>query len=200
MEVDDEEAYYVIPKPTDWFTDILSLQADLLYNCVIFLCSPILSLFSMVSESYHRAEELADRVESTVQEVPSSIAHGCFLLLKKLGFGFLGAAYVCMVLIAIFIVAVVVGVGLVQLWVEEPVFVREMLYFDYTEPHPNALFSFGVIGEGRSKKQMGVPVGQTIYVSLALLMPESGFNRDIGVFQVNIKYPNELTYFISLIY
>lgn len=92
-----------------------------------------------------------------------------------------------MVLIAVFIIAVVVGVGLVQLWVEEPVFVRERLYFDYTEAHPKALFSFGGF-EGlqgsQRKKQMGVPVGQTFYVSLALLMPESGFNRDIGVFQV----------------
>ncbi|KAF3454171.1 hypothetical protein FNV43_RR04618 [Rhamnella rubrinervis] len=190
MEVDDEEAYYLIPKPTDWFTDILSLQADLIYSCVVFLCSPIFSLFSMVSESYHRAEEVANTVESTVQKVPSSIIHGCFLLLKKLGFGFLGAAYVCMVLIAVFIMAVAVGVALVQLWVEEPVSVRERLYFDYTHPHPDALFSFGVIGEGQSSKrirQMGIPVGQTISVSLALLMPESGFNRDIGVFQLSAE-------------
>ncbi|KAF3452464.1 hypothetical protein FNV43_RR02897 [Rhamnella rubrinervis] len=144
----------------------------------------------MVSESYHRAEEVANTVESTVQKVPSSIIHGCFLLLKKLGFGFLGAAYVCMVLIAVFIMAVAVGVALVQLWVEEPVSVRERLYFDYTHPHPDALFSFGVIGEGQSSKrirQMGIPVGQTISVSLALLMPESGFNRDIGVFQLSAE-------------
>lgn len=189
MEVDDEDAYYFIPKPIDWFTDILSLQADLIKHFVVVLCSPIFSLFAMVSESYNRAEEVVDKVESTVQEVLSSIVHACFLLLKKLGLGFLGAVYACMVLIAVFIFAAFVGVWLVQIWVEEPVFVRERLYFDYSEPHPEALFSFGVVGEqgfqgSQRKRQMGVPVGQTIYVSLVLLMPESGFNRDIGMFQV----------------
>ena len=78
------------------------------------------------------------------------------------------------------VVAVVVGVGLVQMWVEEPVFLRETLHFDYTEPHPKAVFSFG-----GSKGKLGVPLGHTFYVSLRLLMPESDFNRDLGVFQVS---------------
>jgi hypothetical protein len=34
----------------------------------------------------------------------------------------------------------VVGVGLVQLWVDHPVFVRESLYFDYTEAYPRLSF------------------------------------------------------------
>lgn len=66
---------------------------------------------------------------------------------------------------------------------EEPVVLREQLYFDYADAHPKAVFSFG--GEDYSHKYyVGVPVGHTMYVSLFLLMPESDFNRDIGVFQL----------------
>lgn len=72
--------------------------------------------------------------------------------------------------------------------------VRERLHFDYTQPHPKAVFVFGgslqglaaASGAGYFNKHiiMGVPVGHTFTVSLELLMPESDFNRAIGVFQV----------------
>lgn len=61
-------------------------------------------------------------------------------------------------------------------------FVRERLYFDYAEVHPNAVLVLG--GYSGTKKKMGVPVGQTIYVSLVLQMPESDYNREIGMFQL----------------
>ncbi|KAL0288956.1 UNVERIFIED_CONTAM: Seipin-1 [Sesamum angustifolium] len=92
--------------------------------------------------------------------------------------GLLAAAYVCMVLIIVMVLAAVLGVGLVRMWVEEPVYVRESLQFDYTDAHPTAVFSFwGQKGGG------AVPVGQTLYVSLLLLMPDSDYNRDVGIFQ-----------------
>ena len=94
----------------------------------------------------------------------------------------------CVVLILVLILATVIGAGLVHLWVEEPVFVKENLHFDYTDAHPTAVFSFdsGVSGvEGHTKKKkIAVPVGHTFHVSLVLVMPESDFNRELGVFQV----------------
>lgn len=114
--------------------------------------------------------------------IPSAVAQSSGLLLRKLGVGLLGATYVCIVLVAVLVAAVILGVGLVQFVVEEPVFVRERLYFDYAEVHPNAVLVLG--GYSGTKKKMGVPVGQTIYVSLVLQMPESDYNREIGMFQV----------------
>ena len=94
----------------------------------------------------------------------------------------------CMILMTVLVLAIVVGVGLVQLWVDRPVFVRESLHFDYTEAYPTAVFYFGghagVERNSRWKQSMGVPIGHTFHVSLALLMPDSDFNREIGVFQV----------------
>lgn len=192
----DEDDEYGLPKPTDWFSKLASLQIDLIYNCFTTLSAPIFSLLSAASESYHQAEEAKETVESVVQQVPSTITYGSALLLKKIGFGLLGAAYVCMVLVMVLLLSALFGIGLVNLWVEEPVFVREQLHFDYTEPHPTAVFAFGSADDiyrhksSYSRKPVrGIPVGHTFYVSLVLLMPESDFNRDIGVFQVSI-YPS----------
>lgn len=177
------------PKLSDWVAKLISLQADLIYNSLTSIFSPFLSLFSVASESYHQAEETRDNVESAVHQIPSNITYGSTVLLKRLGLGFLSAAYVCMVLFLVLILAVSLGVGLVHLWVEEPVFVREKLYFDYTDAHPTAVFSFdgGVTGfEGYSsnKKPISVPVGHTFCISLLLVIPESDYNWEIGVFQV----------------
>ncbi|XVF30317.1 hypothetical protein REPUB_Repub16aG0046400 [Reevesia pubescens] len=192
MEEQDQEleAYHVIPKPDDWFTSLLSLQADILYNGFITLSSPFNTLFSVASDSYHRAEETTASVETTVQKIPSNITHGSYILLKRVGLGLLGAAQVCMLLVFVMVLAALVGIGLVQLWLEEPVFVREKLFFDYTEVNPKAVFCFsggGFDGSSCMKRQMAVPVGHTFHVYLVLLMPESDFNRHIGVFQLTTE-------------
>lgn len=198
-EADEEDYYHLIPKPTDWFIKLVAFQVDIIYNCFVSLIiSPIFSLISLVTDSYHRAEKAKDSVESAVHY---TITHGTTLLLKKLGLGILGAVYVCMVLILVMAFAALVGVGLVQVWVEEPVFVRERLHFDYTEVHPSAVFSFSNIGGGGGvkSKRMGVPVGHTFYVSLVLLMPESDFNREIGIFQVSLYIAlNFITLFVYM--
>ncbi|XP_030458124.2 seipin-1 [Syzygium oleosum] len=174
-----------------WFTRLLFLQAELIYKCIVSLLSPILSLLSLASDSYHRAEEAKDSVESAVHRVPSDLC----LLLKRLGLGFIASTYVCMVLSLLMALSVMVGGGLVRMWVEEPVFVTQRLYLDYTRLHPQAIFSFcgGVDGgvglcEGfHQKKHAGIPVGHTFSVSLLLLMPESDYNCHIGVFQVTAE-------------
>ncbi|CAI8613262.1 unnamed protein product [Vicia faba] len=148
------------------------------------LFSPFYSLLTVTPESYHHGQETRDNS-------PSQIAYSSIVLLKKLGLCFLSAAYVCMVLFLVLILASVVGVGLVRFWVEEPLIVHERLHFDYTETHPSAVFSFtgGVSAGGGyiKKKHVRVPVGHTFSVSLSLLMPESDFNRELGVFQLTAE-------------
>lgn len=176
---------FILPTP---LANLISFQTDLIYNGMASLFSPIHSLISVSnSESYHRVEETKDAVESPVQRVPSPITHGSTPFLKKLGLCFLSAAYMCMALFLVLILATVVGVALVRLWVEEPVSVKEILHFDYTEAHPTAVFLFNGLRsfKGHLKnKHISVPVGHTFFASLVLVMPESDFNRELGVFQV----------------
>ncbi|KAL6959043.1 hypothetical protein U1Q18_014618 [Sarracenia purpurea var. burkii] len=193
-EMEDSYPYLPIPNPSLFTTKLISFQSDIIHNCFATLLSPLFALLSLLSESFYQAEEAKDSVESAVQavaRVPAKVARGGAVLARKIGVGILGAVYVSMVATMVMGFSVVVGVGLVHLWVEEPVLVREKLYFDYTEIRPLTVFSFADGGGGRGgnyrTKKMGVPVGHTFHVSLVLLLPESDFNRELGVFQLTAE-------------
>lgn len=81
------------------------------------------------------------------------------------------------------VVSVVVGVALVNLWVEEPVYIKENLYFDYTDVHPYAILDLGFDAPGKTVKN--IPVGHFCNVRLTFVMPESDYNREIGNFQAS---------------
>lgn len=170
-------------SPSNWFTKMISLQTEIITTILISLVSPIFYIFSFANIFKEEEEEETEKKVSVavhvVATVPSKLLHGVTLLLKKFGVGILGATYVCVVLITLLIVSGILGFGLVGMWMEEPVVLRQELYFDYADVNPKAVFSFG-----GDYNNIGVPVGHTMYVSLFLLMPESDFNRDIGVFQV----------------
>ena len=99
-EQENEYFYYKAAPEPDWFTKLVLLQADLIHNSLSFLFSPVVFLMSVVSDSYRRAEKTTVSIETAVQKAPAAFAHGFIALLKRLGFGILGAAYVCMVLVS----------------------------------------------------------------------------------------------------
>lgn len=119
---------------------------------------------------------------------------------KRIGVGLVGALQVGMMLMALMVAAAAMGVGFVEMWVEEPLVVRERLYFDYTKANPEAVYVaggrggddvggsdrllLGLVKSGKRSKPIGVPAGHSFQVSLDLLMPESDFNRETGIFQV----------------
>ncbi|XP_057801833.1 seipin-1 [Salvia miltiorrhiza] len=100
-------------------------------------------------------------------------------LLGRMATGVAAAAYVLMALMVAMVAAAVVGVGLVRWWAEEPLYVKESVQFDYSDAHPTALLTFG--------NGPAVPPGHTVYVSLSLLMPDSDYNRDVGIFQLSAE-------------
>lgn len=104
-------------------------------------------------------------------------------VLRRIAEGLAGAVWASVVLTAVLAVAAGVGVGVVRLWAEEPVFVRELLHFDYTETNPSAVVS---LGASLSKITRPVPAGHRLDVSVLLVMPESDFNLHVGMFQVII--------------
>jgi probable phosphoglycerate mutase len=79
-------------------------------------------------------------------------------------------------LVAALLVSVLLGFVLVRHWVEDPVTVRQQLFFDYTEAQPSA----AVVLDGAV-----LPAGHSVRVSMALLFPDSYHNREVGMFQVH---------------
>ncbi|PIN12896.1 hypothetical protein CDL12_14489 [Handroanthus impetiginosus] len=183
MESNEVDKYYNLtsfPNPFIFCSKLISLQAEIISNSIVNLASPFFSVISLVSHFFRPTQD--DDDDDPKEEGFQPAAGGGSLLLGRIAMGLLAAAYVCVVLIIVMVVAAVLGVGLVRMWVDEPVYVRESLQFDYTDARPTAVFSnFG------NKAGDPVPVGQTLYVSLVLLMPESYYNRDVGIFQLTAE-------------
>lgn len=158
-ETEDEklsvDPLLALSKPAGFLVQLAATPLEVIIN----------SFLSLLSES---------------EAVPSRVAHGSGALLRRLFLGFIGAVHAIAILVAALAVAVVIGIGLVRLWVEEPVVFRQPLHFDYTNAEPTAVVLLGRAGaKGRT-----IPPSHTARVTLELLMPESDYNRHIGVFQV----------------
>lgn len=177
MEELDTDLKIPDPLRADWFLTIVDIQADLIYNALVVLTSPLFLLY----RSYRRATATISAAERVVKRAPSQIKGGAGRIVRRTWFGVMGACHVSAIMVVALILAGVIGVGIVSLYVEKPVVVREKLFFDYTEDNPSAVFSFD-----KKKRPFGVPLGHKVHVSLVLWMPESDLNRRIGLFQVTI--------------
>ncbi|KAJ1290577.1 hypothetical protein BS78_02G254700 [Paspalum vaginatum] len=97
---------------------------------------------------------------------------------QRIVWGSLWAAYVCVVLCALLIMAFLGGGLLVGRIVEEPVQVTEALNFDYTKPSPMSFVPVPRL----------VPPNQRMQLEVSLTLPESDYNRKLGVFQVKAEF------------
>ncbi|CAN0859624.1 SEI1, partial [Linum grandiflorum] len=171
IEKEKQDSYYnhqrlVVVPHQHWFTKLVSFQSDIIYNCIVSLLAPFLTLSSMASESYRMTE---------MARVPHKASFT--MMVRKIGLGVVGVLHVSLVMLMLMALAVGLGVGFIRMLAEEPVFLRHKLLFDYTLPNPVAVLH----------KPMAIPVGHTFHVSLALLMPESDYNRHIGLFQLSAE-------------
>ncbi|XP_038901874.1 seipin-1 isoform X2 [Benincasa hispida] len=184
-----EEPGHQIQKPSDFFNKIVFLQADLIYNAFAFLISPASTLLSLISESFQHAEEAKYTVESAVRKYPSAVAHRVRVAVRRLSYGVVAVASMCMVMVLLLVVAAAVSGLAIRFWIEEPVELREKLNFDYTLGGPRALFGMenGSAMKMKKKMNLGIPVGHSFFVRVVLLMPESPFNRELGVFQLSAE-------------
>ena len=55
---------------------------------------------------------------------------------------------------------------------------RQPLYFDYTVAQPSAAVALG------GARGAALPAGHSVTVSMALVLPDSYHNREVGMFQV----------------
>ncbi|KAL6655164.1 hypothetical protein ACP70R_005990 [Stipagrostis hirtigluma subsp. patula] len=97
---------------------------------------------------------------------------------QRLVWGSLWAVYVCVVLCALLVMAFMGGGLLVGRIVEEPVQVTETLNFDYTKPSPVAFVPVPRL----------VSPNQRMQLEVSLTLPESDYNRRLGVFQVKAEF------------
>lgn len=163
-EGDNSNHLLALSTPIGWIVKMVACQVELVTTAILNLAEPFVA-------------PLSKR-----QNAPSRAVHRSAATLHQISFGLLGAACTSVMLIGVMVVAVLLSLSLVKLLIDEPVHVRQTLYFDYTQPHPNT-----VIALGGPKTRM-VPTRHTTHVLLNMLMPESNHNHKIGIFQASLLF------------
>lgn len=113
----------------------------------------------------------------------------------------LWSVYICFVLVSLLITAFVVSGFVMRFLVEEPVQMKERLIFDYTKNSPVAFVPLtscqaASCGEnckenveiGKVGSMRVIPSNNKIQVTVSLTLPESDYNRNLGIFQVCSLY------------
>ncbi|CAK8530795.1 unnamed protein product [Lathyrus sativus] len=121
----------------------------------------------------------------------------------RFGWGFLLSIYVCCILIGLLVSSFVFSGFLMSCFVEKPIQMKEVLNFDYTKLSPVAFVPIiscdGVVGgkDSENNVQAGklttmgervIPSKHKVQVTVSLRVPESGYNRNLGVFQARVDF------------
>ncbi|KAK6917734.1 Seipin family [Dillenia turbinata] len=119
----------------------------------------------------------------------------------RFGWGFLWSTYVCSILCGLLVSSFVFGGLVMRHVVEEPIQMKETLNFDYTKTSPVAFIpilacpstSCGVncremIDVGKNLGSRIIPPNHKLQVTVSLVLPESEYNRNLGIFQVRVDF------------
>lgn len=120
----------------------------------------------------------------------------CFRIGKIL----LWIVYCGIVLVGLLVPAFLVSGMMVEMIVDEPVQITEQLTFDYTKDTPMAFVPIISCQQSSSLEQNEkrkitsftksrvVPVNHELQAMVSLTLPESDYNRNLGIFQVRVDY------------
>ncbi|VAI04261.1 unnamed protein product [Triticum turgidum subsp. durum] len=156
---------FLLAIPAGWLVRLVAFLGERVISAVLTLV--VLPGATLVGE---------------LRTVPAAAAS----LARRAAVGVLAAAFTFAALAVALVASLLLGFVLIRHWVEDPVTVRQPLYFDYTEPQPSAAVA------------LVPPAGHSVRVSMSLLLPDSDHNRQIGVFQVQIRSPNFLEFNLTI--
>nr|XP_043623134.1 seipin-2-like [Erigeron canadensis] len=137
-----------------------------------------------------------DRVMDMLTRNNESLSKLCV----QIAWGLLWSVYVGFVLVSLLIFAFVVSGVVLKRVLEEPVMIMQELSFDYTKDSPTAFVplmscpesSFlecsDLIGPGEGDDYRVISPGRKVYVTVLLTLPESYYNRNLGIFQVRVDF------------
>ncbi|CAA7062234.1 unnamed protein product [Microthlaspi erraticum] len=119
----------------------------------------------------------------------------------KFGWGLCWAAYVGIVLFGLLVTALMLGGFMINRIAHKPFLVKEILNFDYTKNSPEAYVPItscaGVACEGSCKESnemwqirglRAIPRDHKLEIALEMTLPESVYNKNLGMFQVRVDF------------
>ncbi|AQK57371.1 putative 2-carboxy-D-arabinitol-1-phosphatase [Zea mays] len=155
----DDDALLFLAVPAGWLVRLLAFLGELVASAILGLVFPVAALVG------------------ALRALPAAAASS----LRRVARGLLAAACTFAALVAALLVSVLLGFVLVRRCVEGPVTVRQQLFFDYTEAQPSAAVLLG------GARGAVLPAGHSVSVSMALLLPDSYHNREVGMFQIKAE-------------
>lgn len=186
--------------PINFFIRFITYPMWFLFNYVMFYIDPFRKFRAGKIVISWILPKVWDRVSPSLytwlkeRKIIRKVALHC-------GRGFLRLIYVCCILLGLLISALVISGFMMKYLTEEPITKREVLNFDYTKRSPVAyvpLISCSGVGVGSGShweknmadnKGMGerfIPTKRKVQVMVSLLVPESEYNKNLGVFQVSV--------------
>ncbi|KVH96793.1 seipin-3-like [Cynara cardunculus var. scolymus] len=121
-------------------------------------------------------------------------------LCLQIGWGLLWSVYVGFILISLLVFAFVISGIILKCIMDEPIKITEQLNFDYTKesptafvplmscPEPSFLEHSEPICPGCTAESRVLPLDHRVHVTVSLSLPESDYNRNLGVFQVRVDF------------
>ncbi|EOA40136.1 hypothetical protein CARUB_v10008844mg [Capsella rubella] len=119
----------------------------------------------------------------------------------KFGWGMFWAVYVGTVLFGLLVSSLMIGGFMINRIADEPFVLKEILNFDYTKNSPEAYVPItscaGVdcVGSCKESNEMSkirglrvIPRDQKLDVTLSMTLPESAYNKNLGMFQVRVDF------------
>ncbi|PIA42041.1 hypothetical protein AQUCO_02100111v1 [Aquilegia coerulea] len=117
----------------------------------------------------------------------------------KFGWGFFWSIYICIVLSGFLLTGFVIGGLIIRYLIEKPIQMTEDLNFDYTRASPVAFVPIMFCPNsysgakyqddvGKSAVSPVFPSNHKLQLTISLTMPESDYNRKLGVFQVRVDF------------
>lgn len=175
-----------------------------LYHCCMFFINP----FRTMSMGREFSIRILSRAWDGVCGFIGPSVHGLFgehksiwKLALRYGWGFLWAIYVCLILFSLLVSSLLASGFVIKFFMDKPIHRKEILNFDYTRQSPVAyvpLTSCPGIGEDIDSENtvdasnwMGarvIPPRHRVQVTVLLLVPESEYNRNLGIFQVIVLF------------
>lgn len=183
------------------FTTFLSLPIWLSYTTIMFFLFPFQTLTKIQAHLTKRVLKLwADFYFTITSYIISRLKakKNVLNLAIRLGWAFFCSIYVFFVLFGLLVTGFLLGWFATSHLVEKPMEMTETINFDYTKAspvafvpitsYPGAGVSSGVISresvEDNAKAVRAIPHNHKLGLTVSLTLPESEYNRKLGVFQV----------------
>ncbi|XP_002976810.2 seipin-1 [Selaginella moellendorffii] len=131
-------------------------------------------------------KNLSELFNSRVKPLASDFAPRLASFVQRFGWGVLAVTYALLMLAFLVLPVLLVEYFYVTKFVEVPLDVKAPLYFNYTEARPSAYFRFiSEAGTGEELSRWPPAFSwDKLRVGVSLTLPESDYNRQLGMFQV----------------